>query len=290
MIYVPASDELKGFDTWVDALTFIQDEKPASWWLDSLEPPDVEMCRNGSKSTTSQGKSRLILSLMDRTGCATSAIKLLCPWSIERAWEREDGSKEDRIVFNDKTPRDQFIISESFGDEIMLLSLNVPVVADQSQLQAAYKASDASSSSSPHPVMRHILQREKKDASAIAADRSCDMPFIMLRGKNFLVTYGWAPNLLSMNLRTDFVNLRAHAQSLGQSFADHVLDSLFAKAFEISVSAIEDLIDASTEGADDCDAKRQNLSSDELSRQKDSEANKYLTCVADNIVSAGGMA
>ena len=182
---------------------------------------------------------------MDQTGCASSAMKLLCPWSIERAWERDDvteGPKQDRVVFNHKTPRDQFIISESFGDEIMLLSFNVPVTADQSHIQAAYKA--ASSSPSPHPVMRHILQKETRDATAIAADRSCDMPFIMLRGKTFFVTYGWAANNLSMSLRTDFVNLRAHAQSLGQSFAEHALDSLFAKAFEISVGAIEDLIDA----------------------------------------------
>ena len=293
MIYVPASDLLKGFDTWVEALTFIQDEKPASWWLDSLEPPDVENCRNGARIATSQGKSRLILSLMDQTGCASSSMKLLCPWSIEHAWERDDVTdgpkdgpkqpKQDRVVFNDKTPRDQFIISESFSDEIMLLSFNVPVTADQSHIQAAYKA--ASSSPSPHPVMRHILQKETKDAAAIAADRSCDMPFIMLRGKTFFVTYGWAPNNLSMSLRTDFVNLRAHAQSLGQSFAKHALDALFAKAFEITVGAIEDLIDSSTEGADDCDEKRQEMSSDDLTHKKDSDANKYLSHVADELVS-----
>jgi len=286
VIYVPASDLLKGFDTWVDALTFIQDEKPASWWLDSLEPPDVENCRNGARIATSQGKPRPILSLMDQTGCDSSTVKVLCPWSIERAWERDDvtdGPKEDRVVFNDKTPRDQFIISESFSDEIMLSSLNVPVTADQSHIQAAYKVE--SLSPPPHPVMRHILQKETRDASAIAADRSCDMPFIMLRGKTFFVTYGWAPNNLSMSLRTDFVNLRAHAQSLGQSFAKHALDALFAKAFEITVGAIEHLIDSSTEGADDCDLKRQKLGVDKLSKQSGTAAGEYLTYVADNIVS-----
>jgi hypothetical protein len=117
----------------------------------------------------------------------------------------------------------------------------------------------------------------------------------MLRGKTFFVTYGWAPNNLSMSLRTDFVNLRAHAQSLGQSFAEHALSELHAKAFEITVGAIEDLIDSSTEGADDCDAKRQEMSSDDLTHKKDSDAdlthkkdsdaNKYLSHVADELVS-----
>jgi len=72
---------------------------------------------------------------------------------------------------------------------------------------------------------------------------------------------------------------------LGQSFAEHALSELHAKAFEISVGAIEDLIDASTEGADDCDAKRQELGVDELSKQGSTAAGEYLTYIADELVS-----
>lgn len=291
VLYEAASDQLRGFDNWTAALTFIQDEKPDRWWIDSLEPPDVESCLVGTKVTSAKGAPRSVQSLIDLTGCDTSAAKLLCPWSNERAWERADGGKEDRVVFTAKTPRDQFIINESFGNEIMMLSVNVPVASSEQSLQSGRKMSILPQSFA-HPVMRHILEKagggdsetKTKDIK-IAEDRSLDMPFILLRGKNFFVTYGWAPNNLNVKLRSDFVNVRAHMQSLGQSFTDSALDELFAKALEHGVSEIEALVDASTLAADKCDEQRQQFSTEEISRQKDSDANQYLSLVADNIVS-----
>jgi hypothetical protein len=290
VLYDPNSDLLRGFDSWAAVLACIQDERLERWWLDSLEPPDCECCLLGTKFQGSDGVPRSIESLVDLTGCDTSAAKLLCPWSNERAWERDDGGKEDRVVFNAKTPRDQFIINESFGNQVMLLSINVPVALNQ-QLRPFRKASILPTSFN-HPIMPHIIQKlgsrefdANRDESVIMNDRSYDMPFIMLRGKNFLVTYGWAPNNLCMNIRTDFVNMRAHLQSLGQSLTDSALDELFAKALEHGVSELESLVDCSTLGADNCDELRQQFTSDDISRQKDSDANEYLKLVADNIVS-----
>jgi hypothetical protein len=290
VLYDANSDQLRGFDSWAAALTCIQDEKPEKWWLDSLEPPDFECCLLGTSIEGSESVPRSIESLIDLTGCDTSAAKLLCPWSNERAWERTDGGKEDRVVFNSKIPRDQFVITESFRNEIMLLSINVPVTLGQQQ-QHDRKASILPASFN-HPVMPHILGKlgvrgadAKTKEAEIASDRSYDMPFILLRGKNFFVTYGWAPNNLSMNIRTDFVNLRAHMQSLGQTLSNSALDELFAKALEHGVSELETLVDFSTLAADKCDEQRQQFSSEDISRQKDSDANQYLTLVADNIIS-----
>ena len=39
---------MHGFDHWVDAIAFIEDEKPVGWWLDSLEPPSFEVCKYGA--------------------------------------------------------------------------------------------------------------------------------------------------------------------------------------------------------------------------------------------------
>ncbi len=106
----------------------------------------------------------------------------------------------------------------------------------------------------------------------------------MLRGKHFFVTYGWAPNNLCVDLRTQFVNYRAHAHSVGWILKEVALDEIFARAFELGIAAVEDLVDSSTAGADKCDERRQQFTTDEISQQKDADANEYLRTVYDNTV------
>ncbi len=277
VVYVLASDQLIGFDSWVEAMTFLQDDKPQRWWLDSMEPPSFEICNTGAKVKNSVGKSRHLESLIDWTGCDSSSVKLLCPWSIKREWEREETverAKKDE-VFVEKTPRDQFIICESFAeikDEIMLTSFNMPLVTVPT------------ASFFTHPIMAERSIKEKYSVAA-AADRSCDMPFIMMRGKNFFVTFGWAPNSLSTKLRDDFIAVRAHAHSVGQSLKESALDELFAKAFEISISEVEALVDSSTAKSDSCDADRKKYTTDEIDGQNNDQTKLFLHTVADNIVS-----
>jgi hypothetical protein len=279
VVYIQSADVFKGFDSWVDAMTFIHDEKQKDdtvrWWLDALEPPNFETCMAGIKSKTSDGKPRIIPSLIDVTGCDASAVKILCPWSLVRGWEREDNGKVDEEVFNTKTPRDQFSINDSFGDEIMLASFNMPIVVP------------ANSKSVSHPVLAERAMSEKLSigTSAVEADRTCDMPFIILRGKDFVVTYGWAPNSLSMKIRHEFVNVRAHAHSVGKSMADSALDEVFAKAFEISIAEIEDLVEFSTSTSDQMDADRKKFTTNEIRDEggDQSSAKIFLHTVADNI-------
>jgi hypothetical protein len=277
VVYVPESDQLNGFDSWAEAMTFLQDKKPQKWWLDSFEPPSFEVCYNGAKIKNSQGQCRHLESLIDWTGCDTAAVKLLCPWSIKRAWEHEETAEKGKRdeSFNEKTPRDQFMISESFADikdEIMLASFNMPLTTVPTP------------SFFTHPIMAERVIKEKYSVSA-AADRSCDMPFIILRGKDFFVTYGWAPNGLSTKLRDDFIAVRAHAHSLGQSLKESALDELFAKAFEICISEIEALVDSSTAESDSCDADRKKFTTDEIDGQNNDQTKNFLHQVADNIVS-----
>jgi hypothetical protein len=250
VVYVPKSDVMHGFDHWVDAIAFIEDEKPVGWWLDSLEPPSFEVCKYGVSVKTSQGKARQTISLTDLAGVAASASKFLCPWSIVYSWEggKQEAKDNTKPVLAEKTPRDQFQISESFGNDVMLASLNMPFVEMPTLFNDRVK----------HLMMQEQKIQEKfsQGASAVAADRSSDMPYIILRGKNFLVTYGWAPNALSPKLRDEFLNLRVESQALGESLADVALDELFARAFEISVSQLEAVVDSSTAESDACDADR----------------------------------
>lgn len=281
VVYIQSSDVFKGFDSWVAAMTFIQDEKQKDdtvrWWLDALEPPTFEMCVTGTKTKTSDGKPRYIPSIIDLTGCEASAVKILCPWSLVRAWEREDHGKVDVEVFNTKTPRDQFSISDSFGVEIMLASFNMPIVMP---------AKSKSAEEAVHPVLAEPAIEEKLriGPSAVEADRTLDMPFIILRGEGFVVTYGWAPNRLSMKIRHEFVNVRAHAHAVGKSMADSALDEVFAKAFEISIAEIEYLVESSTSTSDKLDDDRKKFTTDEIREEGDqSPAKKFLHTVADNI-------
>jgi len=116
-------------------------------------------------------------------------------------------------------------------------------------------------------------------------DRNFDMPYIMLRGRNFLVTYGWSFNNVCQSLRKKFVNLRAHKHINGLPLREIALDELFARAFEICSSEIENLVDQSTAGADACDEKREQFATaDNINRQKDFDSNEYLKQVYDEIV------
>ena len=208
------------------------------------------LIRYGASVKTSQGKARQTLSLTDLAGVAASASKFLCPWSIVYSWEggKQEAKDNTKPVLAEKTPRDQFQISESFGDDVMLASLNMPFVEMPTLFNDRVK----------HLMMQEQKIQEKfsQGASAVAADRSSDMPFIILRGKNFLVTYGWAPNGLSPKLRDEFLNLRVESQAVGESLADVALDELFARAFEISVAQLEAVVDSSTAESDACDADR----------------------------------
>ena len=282
LLYLPESDHLAAFDSWLGVLSFIQKEKPASWWLDSLQPPDYEMCKNGARIRDEKtGKiDKICSSFMDTTGCDADMMKLLCPWMVQHVWE-DDNAKESKIVFNSRTPRDQYSISESLGAEVMLVSLNLPVAG----------TSITQSSFPKHPVVPLIKPKTAANlAGSIYAaqndkckdDRTCDMPVIMLRGKHFFVTYGWAPNNLCLNLRTNFVNFRAHAHSVGLRLRDVALDEIFARAFELGVAEVEDLVDASTASADKCDDEQ--FTTDEISQKNDSDASMYLRTVYDNIV------
>ena len=149
VLYLPESDLLKAFENWVDVLSFIQQEKPACWWLDALEPPDYDICQSGSKLKTPH--QHKMLSLIDVTGCDVSMLKLLCPWSMHRSWERTDGCKEDKSVFNEKMPRNRYSIGESLGDEIMLCYLNLPIAG----------TSLTQSSVPRHPIMPYLSSKDK---------------------------------------------------------------------------------------------------------------------------------
>ena len=77
--------EPAAFDSWLGVLSFIEKEKPARWWLDSLQPPDYELCKNGAKIRDEKtGKiNKICSSFMDITGCDADMLKLLCPWMVQ---------------------------------------------------------------------------------------------------------------------------------------------------------------------------------------------------------------